>query len=74
MSKQTLLNYFPTGSGTGSSTPNANEGPSQPKKPMVEFSKSIMIADPGNRKPIDSYECEIKDPWFMIWPFTFCYQ
>jgi hypothetical protein len=45
MSKRTSLNYFPTGSGTGSRTPNANECPSQPKKPRVEFSQSIMIAD-----------------------------
>jgi hypothetical protein len=43
MSKRTLFNYFFNGSGSGSSTPHANEGTSQPKKPMVEFSHSIMI-------------------------------
>jgi hypothetical protein len=62
MSKRTLFNYFPSsGTGFGSSTPHANEGTSQPKKPRVEFSHSIITADPGNRKPIDSYESEIRD-------------
>jgi hypothetical protein len=42
MSKRTLFNYFFNGSGSGSSTPHANEGTSQQKKPMVEFSHSIM--------------------------------
>jgi hypothetical protein len=47
------------------------QGSSQPKKPEIEFSRSIMIADPGNRKPIDSYECEIRDQ--VNGTFTFCY-
>jgi hypothetical protein len=61
MSKRTLFNYFSSGSGSGSSSPHANEGTSQPKKPRVEFTHSIITADPGNRKPIDSYESEIRD-------------
>jgi hypothetical protein len=58
MSKRTLRNYFSTSS---SSTPHTNESTSQPKKPRAEFSHSNLIADPGNRKPIDSYEPEIRD-------------
>jgi hypothetical protein len=61
MSKRTLFNYFSSGSGYVSSTPHANEGTSQPKKPRVEFTHSIITVDPGNRKPIDSYESEIRD-------------
>jgi hypothetical protein len=38
---------------------HANEGTSQPKKPRVEFTHSIITADPGNRKPNDFYESEI---------------
>jgi hypothetical protein len=59
MSKSTLFNYFLSGS--GSSTPHANEGTSQTKKLRVDFSHSIIAADPGNRKPINSYESEIRD-------------
>ena len=72
MTKRTLRNYFSSSSGSGSgpspSTPHTsneqragNESTTQPKKPRVEFSQSNMIADPGNRKPIDDYEPEIRD-------------
>jgi hypothetical protein len=60
MLKRTLFDYFSSGSGSGSSTPHANEGTSQ-NKPRVEFTHSIITADPGNRKPIDSYESKIRD-------------
>jgi hypothetical protein len=59
MPKRTLFNYFSSGSGRDSSIPHANEGTSQPKKPRVEFTHSIITADPGNRKPNDFYESEI---------------
>jgi hypothetical protein len=58
MSKRTLCNYFSTSS---SSTPHTHESTSQPKKSRTEFSHSNLIADPGNRKPIDSYKPEIRD-------------
>jgi hypothetical protein len=50
MPKRTLLNYFPidSGSGTGSSTSNANEGPSQPKKPRVKFSQHVQVQVPSS--------------------------
>jgi len=57
-SKRTLRNYFSSSSGSG---PSTNESTTQPKKPRAEFSQSNMIADPGNRKPIDDYEPEIRD-------------
>lgn len=60
MSKRTLHNYFENSRASGS-TPHTNESTSQPKKPRAEFNHSILIADPGNRKPIDSYESEIRD-------------
>jgi hypothetical protein len=61
MLKRTMFNYFSSGSSSGSSTTHANEGAlNQPKKPRVEFSHSIIIADPGNRKPIEYYESEIR--------------
>ena len=58
ISKRTLLEYFSSSSG---STQPTNESASQPKKPRVEFSQLNMIADPGNRKPIDAYEPAIRD-------------
>jgi len=58
MMKRTLRNYFSSSSGSG---PSTNESTTQPKKPRAEFSQSNMIADPGNRKPIDDYEPEIRD-------------
>jgi hypothetical protein len=60
MPKRTLHNYFENSRASGS-TPHTNESTSQPKKPRAEFNHSILIADPGNRKPIDSYESEIRD-------------
>jgi hypothetical protein len=62
--EKNFVQLFPSsGSGSSSSTShaNANEGTNQPKKPRVEFSHSIITADPGNRKSIDSYESEIRD-------------
>jgi len=60
MSKRTLRNYYSSSSGSGS-TAHTNESTNQPKKPREEFSHSNLIADPGKRKPIDSYEPEIRD-------------
>jgi hypothetical protein len=64
MSKRplTLNNYFSSSSGSGS-TPHTNESTSQakPKKSREEFSHSNLIADPGQRKPIASYEPAIRD-------------
>ncbi|CAN6348202.1 unnamed protein product [Urochloa humidicola] len=68
MSKRpvTLNDYFSSSSGSGS-TPHTNEGTSLviaepiPKKPREEFCHSNLIADPGQRKPIASYEPAIRD-------------
>jgi hypothetical protein len=60
MSKRTLNNYFSSSSGSGS-TLHTNESTSQPKKPREEFSHSNLIADPAQRKPIDSYDPAIRD-------------
>ena len=43
------------------STPHTNESTSQPKKLREEFSHSNLIADPAQRKPIDSYDPAIRD-------------
>jgi len=65
MSKRTLINYYSSSSQAGSSgnssTPRTNESTNQPKKPREEFSHSNLIADPGQRKPIDCYEPAIRD-------------
>jgi hypothetical protein len=61
MSKRILHNYFSSSSGSGPSTPRTNESTSQRKKPRAEFSQLNMIADPGNRKPIDDYEPKLRD-------------
>jgi hypothetical protein len=61
MAKRTLCNYFSSSSGSGPSTPHTNESTTQAKKPRAEFSQSNMITDPGNHKPIDDYEPEIRD-------------
>ncbi|CAD6336792.1 unnamed protein product [Miscanthus lutarioriparius] len=62
MSKRTLMNYYSSASGSGSgSTPHTNESTSQPKKLREEFSHSNLIADPTQRKPIDSYDPAIRD-------------
>ena len=62
MSKRTLMNYYSSASGSGSgSTPHTNESTSQPKKLREEFSHSNLIADPAQRKPIDSYDPAIRD-------------
>ena len=65
MSKRTLINYYSSSSQAGSSgnssTPRTNESTNQPKKPREEFSHSNLIADPAQRKPIDSYDPAIRD-------------
>jgi hypothetical protein len=61
VSKRTLYNYFSNSSGSGPSTPHTNESTTQVKKPRAKFSQSNMIADLGNRKPIDDYEPKIRD-------------
>ena len=59
MSKRTLHTYF---SGTSStSTPGSNNSINQPIRRRVEFSQSDVVADPGNRIPIESYPHEIRD-------------
>jgi hypothetical protein len=56
------MNYYSSASGSGSgSTPHTNESTSQPKKLREEFSHSNLIADPAQRKPIDSYDPAIRD-------------
>ena len=59
MFKRTLHTYF---SGTSSTaTPGTNESINQPIRRRVEFSQSDVVADPGNRIPIESYPHEIRD-------------
>jgi hypothetical protein len=60
MSKTTLHTYFCSSSGT-STTLDTNDNTNQPKIRRVEFSQSDVVADPGNRKPIEEYVHEIRD-------------
>jgi hypothetical protein len=61
MSKRTLRNHYSSSRGSGPSTAHTNESTTRPKKHRAEFSQANMIADPGNRKPFDDYEPEIRD-------------
>jgi len=56
------MNCYSSASGSGcGSTPHTNERTSQPKKLREEFSHSNLIADPAQRKPVDSYDPAIRD-------------
>ena len=62
MSKRTLLKYFCSSNGTGTSTtPGTNGSTNQPKIRTVEFSQSDVVGDLGNRIPIEEYPPEITD-------------
>ena len=62
MSKRTLLIYYSSSSNTNTSDPpRNNENSSQPKRPRAEFSQMDIIGDPGEQKPIEDYQYEIRD-------------